>query len=66
MRISGEISDLKKMKADHVQAIDELNRQKMELLGNERNLEKFAREKYKMKRDNEDIFVIVKLPPAKD
>ena len=31
-----------------------------ELKTNPKNLEKFAREKYLMKKDNEDIFVIVK------
>lgn len=31
-----------------------------ELRTNPANLEKFAREKYQMKRDNEEIFVIVK------
>jgi len=31
----------------------------MELKTNPKNLEKFAREKYLMKRDNEEIFVIV-------
>ena len=30
-----------------------------ELMSNPKTLEKFAREKYLMKRDNEDIFVIV-------
>ena len=46
-------SDLFKVK------IDELRRQKKDLFGNQRNLEKFAREKYLMKKSNEDIFVIV-------
>jgi cell division protein FtsB len=31
-----------------------------ELNSNKQKLEKFAREKYLMKRDNEDVFVIVK------
>jgi cell division protein FtsB len=31
-----------------------------ELTSNKEKLEKFAREKYLMKRDNEDVFVIVK------
>jgi cell division protein FtsB len=31
-----------------------------ELMSDEKNLEKFAREKYRMKKDDEDIFVIVK------
>ena len=35
------------------QDLDELN-------SNKEKLEKFAREKYLMKRDNEDVFVIVK------
>ena len=41
--------------------IDEIqtNRQALtSLLGDKKNLEKFAREKYLMKCDNEDIFVI--------
>ncbi|GAA4339994.1 septum formation initiator family protein [Mucilaginibacter gynuensis] len=31
-----------------------------ELTSNPRKLEKFAREKYLMKKDNEDVFVVVK------
>ncbi|MGN6641172.1 MAG: FtsB family cell division protein, partial [Mucilaginibacter sp.] len=31
-----------------------------ELTSNKQELEKFAREKYLMKKDNEDVFVIVK------
>jgi cell division protein FtsB len=31
----------------------------IELMTNPKNLEKFAREKYLMKKDNEDVFVIV-------
>lgn len=30
------------------------------LFSNDRNLEKFARENYLMKRENEDVFIIVK------
>jgi cell division protein FtsB len=42
------------------QQIINARRQRDELFSNEKNLEKFAREKYLMKRDNEDVFVIVK------
>jgi len=38
---------------DNNQAIDELHT-------NQKSIEKFARETYLMKRDNEDVFVIVK------
>ncbi|MCX6291809.1 MAG: septum formation initiator family protein [Bacteroidetes bacterium] len=36
-----------------------------DLLTNPKSLEKLAREKYRMKRDNEDVFVIVQ-EPAKE
>lgn len=42
---------VKQIKADSIET--------KELLTNPENLEKFAREKYLMKRDSEDIFLIV-------
>jgi cell division protein FtsB len=47
------------MKRVHLSSLNDLNRQREELKSSDRSLEKFAREKYRMKRDNEDIFVIV-------
>jgi cell division protein FtsB len=41
------------------QKIEEDRRRIDELKTNTENLEKFAREQYLMKKDNEDIFVIV-------
>ena len=43
----------------------EVNRELDELTSNKAALEKFAREKYLMKKDNEDVFVVVKDQPAK-
>ncbi len=40
--------------------IKEARERQEELFGNDKALEKFAREKYLMKKDNEDVFVIVK------
>ncbi|MBC7744573.1 MAG: septum formation initiator family protein [Flavobacterium sp.] len=37
-----------------------------ELSTNKEKLEKFAREKYLMKKENEDVFVIVKEEPRKE
>jgi cell division protein FtsB len=37
----------------------EISRELKELTTNPKTIEKFAREKYLMKRDNEDIFIIV-------
>lgn len=40
--------------------IDKINKDLQELNSNKKQLEKFARENYLMKKDNEDIFIIVK------
>ncbi|MFA6261586.1 MAG: septum formation initiator family protein [Bacteroidia bacterium] len=51
-----------KVKAEHAyyhHQIEEARRHYNELFSNQQNLEKFAREKYLMKRDDEDVFVIV-------
>lgn len=39
--------------------IEKINKDLEELSSNKKQLEKFARENYLMKRDNEDIFIIV-------
>lgn len=52
----------KKVKAEHSYYVEQIAKAKKdynELFSNDKNLEKFAREKYLMKRDNEDVFVIV-------
>jgi len=54
-------SKLNELETEKQYYIDEIqkNRQALtSLMGNKKNLEKFAREKYLMKRDNEDIFVV--------
>lgn len=57
-----------KVKREHAyyeQQIQEARKRQEELFGSDKALEKFAREKYLMKKDNEDVFVIVKSTPAK-
>ncbi len=52
-----------KVKREHryyQEQIINARKQQEELFSNDKNLEKFAREKYLMKKDNEDVFVIVK------
>jgi cell division protein FtsB len=39
---------------------EEVKRQHDELFSNDARLEKFARERYYMKKDNEDIYIVVK------
>ncbi|PHX92794.1 MAG: septum formation initiator [Flavobacteriales bacterium] len=54
-----EISILEDNITEHNLKIAELETLKKDLLGNDRNLERFARVKYLMKKDDEDLFVIV-------
>ncbi len=58
-RVAQEISALEESIAQQKEKIARLEVQKRELFGNERKLERFAREKYLMKRDGEDVFIIV-------
>ncbi len=54
---------LHELRTDRNYYLDEISKSKNdmnELKTNPANLEKFAREKYLMKKDNEEIFVIVK------
>jgi cell division protein DivIC len=53
------IHRLEKDKKYYIQKIIDDKKRLEELHTNKENLEKFAREQYLMKRDNEDIFVIV-------
>jgi len=56
------VSKLNKLKNDQAYYIAEIEKNKIELQElktNKKSLEKFAREKYLMKKDNEDVFVFV-------
>jgi len=54
-----ELRQLKEDKVYYQEKIKENAERLKELKTNKDNLEKFAREQYLMKRDNEDVFVIV-------
>lgn len=59
--------NLKKLKAEkeyYVQRIEEDKRKLHELKTSDRNLEKFAREQYRMKKPDEDLYII--LSPQED
>lgn len=62
MQLRSQISTLEKEQTYYQNKIEEDNRKIKELLSSPDNLEKFAREQYFMKNDNEDIFVIVNKP----
>lgn len=54
-----EVKQLEEERNYYAKEISGITDDSKELTSNPKTLEKFAREKYYMKRDNEDIFVIV-------
>lgn len=57
IELRSEISDLRKKETYYQEEIAAAKKMQLELFSNIRNLEKFAREKYYMKKDNEDLFI---------
>ena len=57
-QLKHQLSQLKKEKTYYQEKIDEVDRTTKDLSNPDR-LEQFAREEYLMKKDNEDVFVIV-------
>lgn len=58
-RYSRQIAELRSSVNHYQQIVDESRARLDELRTSDENLEKFARETYQMKRDNEDVFIIV-------
>lgn len=54
-----EVTDLQEKKQFYLEKIEEVKKERKELLSNPKLLEKFAREKYLMKKNAEDVFVVV-------
>lgn len=59
-KLSNELYDLQRKKEYYLKEIEKDKQAIYELNTNINTLEKFAREKYLLKRENEDIFIIVK------
>ena len=57
-KITKELNQLEARKKLYTNQNDLLKNQKDELLGSFDNLERLAREKYLMKRDDEDVYLI--------
>ncbi len=54
-----ELSRLEDETAYYAEKLKEVEKEKVEVMGSPSLIEKFAREKYLMKKPNEEIFVIV-------
>jgi hypothetical protein len=60
-----KLNELEKEKEYYNVEIAKSRQELQSLISSKKNLEKFAREKYLMKKDNEDIFVILEKPEKK-
>ncbi|MEQ1584508.1 MAG: septum formation initiator family protein [Cyclobacteriaceae bacterium] len=58
LKMSNKIRSLENEKEFYQEKIAEVEKDRKELMTNKELLEKFAREKYLMKKETEDIFVI--------
>lgn len=58
-KLRSKLSDLKDQKAYYQERKEKIQAEREELLSNYELLEKFARERYLMKRKTEDLYVIV-------
>ncbi len=52
------VGELEDQKEHYLEKIENDQKRLEELRGNDKEIEKFAREQYHMKKDNEDIFII--------
>ena len=57
-RLSSKLSTLENEKEYYEEKIMEVEKDRNELFGDRESIEKFAREKYLMKKESEDIFII--------
>jgi cell division protein FtsB len=58
--MSSKLRSLENEKKYYEEKIKEVEKDKKELMGNDELLQKFAREKYLMKKPGEDIFILEK------
>jgi cell division protein FtsB len=56
--MGAKLRELENEKEYYLEKIEEVKKDQEELMGNRELLEKFAREKYLMKKESEDIFII--------
>jgi cell division protein FtsB len=59
VRLQMKLDQYRQKKHYYEQQINAVNKEQQELLTNKEALERFAREEYLMKKDEEDLFVIV-------
>jgi cell division protein FtsB len=58
-QLGSKLNSLEDEKEYYEQKIKEVQKDRSELFGDRESIEKFAREKYLMKKESEDIYVII-------
>jgi cell division protein DivIC len=58
-QLSSKLNSLENEKEYYQEKIKEVEKDRNELFGDRESLEKFAREKYLMKKEKEDIYIVV-------
>jgi cell division protein FtsB len=56
--LRSDLKDLQQKKEYYIQQIAQTENDRQELISSQQKLERFAREKYMMKKDNEDLFIV--------
>lgn len=64
-QLQSEVNKLESQKTFFTTEIIQTREEQQELLSSPEKLEKFAREKYYMKKDNEDLFIVAPSTPEK-
>jgi cell division protein DivIC len=57
--LSSKLNSLENEKEYYQEKINEVQKDHNELFGDRASLEKFAREKYLMKKESEDIYIVI-------
>lgn len=57
-KFSKQLNELETQKAYYLKEIENIEQLKENLFSSDKKIEKFAREKYMMKKEHEDIFII--------
>lgn len=58
-KLKKKLNELEKQKEFYLERKEKIQADRQELMSNNELLEKFARERYLMKRKNEDLYVVV-------
>jgi cell division protein DivIC len=58
-RMTSKLKSLEREREFYLDKIKEVEKDRTELMTNKELLEKFAREKYLMKKESEDLFIVV-------